>query len=147
MRRKLRLALIGLKLIVTVLGALPWWRRDKLRRLKAGKWWWGLQWGSGMDHLPGNGSHPNPYVAFEDGANSQKATVMQYSGGSWVEVGTAGFSTGVIQLTSLAIYSICTPTSPIRTWQMEQSHGNEILRWLLGRRAPGFSTGEIQFSP
>lgn len=34
-----------------------------------------------------------PYVAFADGANSDKATVMKFNGTSWDIVGTAGFST------------------------------------------------------
>ena len=31
-------------------------------------------------------------MVYADGANSFKTTVMKYSGGSWVTVGTAGFS-------------------------------------------------------
>ncbi len=35
-----------------------------------------------------------PYVAFNDGSNSSKATVMKYNGVSWETVGPAGFSAG-----------------------------------------------------
>jgi hypothetical protein len=40
-----------------------------------------------------------PYVAFSDGANSSKATVMKYNGSSWVNVGSAGFSAGSVTST------------------------------------------------
>jgi len=35
-----------------------------------------------------------PYLAFEDWANSGKATVMKFNGNNWVNVGTTGFSVG-----------------------------------------------------
>lgn len=50
-----------------------------------------------------------PTSPYRDGANSKKATVMKYSGGSWRVVGTAGFSTGMAPWTSLAIDSTGTP--------------------------------------
>ncbi len=49
-----------------------------------------------------NPSTNEPFVAFRDGGNSNKATVMKFSGGSWQNVGTSGFSTGEVLYTSLA---------------------------------------------
>ena len=47
-----------------------------------------------------------PYVAYRDGANSNKATVMKYDSGSvWVPVGSAGFSADAVGFTSLALDS------------------------------------------
>ena len=43
-----------------------------------------------------------PYVAYQDGANSNRASVMKYNGTAWVQVGTAGFSAGTSSYTSLA---------------------------------------------
>ena len=42
-------------------------------------------------------------MAYEDGANSFKATVMKFDGSSWVNVGNAGFSANVVSSTCLAI--------------------------------------------
>jgi hypothetical protein len=51
-----------------------------------------------------------PYVAYRDGANSNKATVMKYDSGSgWVPVGSAGFSAGQADDTSLALDSSGVP--------------------------------------
>ena len=44
-----------------------------------------------------------PYIAYEDGDNSDKATVMKYDGTSWVPVGAPGFSDGAVNNLSLAI--------------------------------------------
>ena len=46
-----------------------------------------------------------PYVAYQDGAYSLKATVMMYNGSNWVNVGSAGFSAGSVAWTSLYIYN------------------------------------------
>ena len=52
----------------------------------------------------------NLYVAFEDGNNSNKATVMKYtSGGSWSILGSAGFSAGTATYTSIAVDRTGTP--------------------------------------
>ncbi len=46
-----------------------------------------------------------PYIAYQDLANSNRATVMTYTGVSWTAVGSAGFSNsnGAVQYTSLSI--------------------------------------------
>ena len=46
----------------------------------------------------------NPYVAYQDGTNGP-ATVVQFSGGSWIPVGRTGFTGGEAQDISLAIDS------------------------------------------
>ena len=53
-----------------------------------------------------------PYVAYEDGAESNKVTVMKYdsSTSKWVAVGTVGFSAGSAQSTfwrSLRRHPVC----------------------------------------
>ena len=44
-----------------------------------------------------------PYLVYQDGANSSKATVMKFTNGAWSVVGTAGFSAGSTSYESLAI--------------------------------------------
>ena len=46
-----------------------------------------------------------PYVAFSDGAKTQKVTVMKFNGTGWQNVGAAGFSAGTADYTSLYIYN------------------------------------------
>jgi len=47
-----------------------------------------------------------PYVAFSDWANSQKATVMKFDGTNWVNLGNPGFSAGESNYTSLAFHPL-----------------------------------------
>jgi hypothetical protein len=47
-------------------------------------------------------SYGVPFVAYQDEANSNKATVMQFDGTNWVNVGNAGFSASEADFTSLA---------------------------------------------
>jgi hypothetical protein len=54
-------------------------------------------------------SSGTPFVAFKDGGNSDKATVMKFSGTGWETVGTAGFSAGDAYDTDLAFDSSGTP--------------------------------------
>jgi hypothetical protein len=42
-------------------------------------------------------------VAYEDGGDSLRATVMKFDGTNWVNVGNAGFSAGIVENTSLAL--------------------------------------------
>lgn len=46
-----------------------------------------------------------PYVAYKDGGNSDKATVMKYDGTAWAPLGTAGFSAGTANYTTLVLSS------------------------------------------
>ncbi len=43
-----------------------------------------------------------PYLGYGDGSNESKATVLKFDGSNWINVGTEGFSAGVINYTSLA---------------------------------------------
>jgi hypothetical protein len=50
-------------------------------------------------------SADTPYVAYRDGGNENKVTVMTYDGSDWVVVGDAGFSAGGAYYISLAFDS------------------------------------------
>ena len=50
-----------------------------------------------------------PYVAFADGTNGNKVTVMRYDGSTWVAVGSPGFSAGQENYISLALDQSGTP--------------------------------------
>ncbi len=50
-----------------------------------------------------------PYVAYQDGTVSDKATVMKFDGTNWVTVGSAGFSAGFAYYASLAFAQDGTP--------------------------------------
>ncbi len=91
-------------------------------------------------------SSDTPYVAFQDGTNVNKATVMKFSG-SWQTVGTAGFSAGQVRYTPIVIDSSDVPyvafvddgSSPAsRATVMKFEDGT----WVNVGPAGGISAGE-----
>ncbi len=92
-------------------------------------------------------SSNTPYVAYQDMANSQKASVMKFDGANWVQVGTAGFSAGQADYISLAIDS---SNTPYVTYQdMANSQKASVMKfdgtnWVqVG--AAGFSAGTATY--
>ena len=68
-----------------------------------------------------------PYVAFQDYANSQRVTVMKFSGTNWVTVGAPGFSAGHADYISFAFSPSGRTLCGIRgLWTFRQIHCNEI---------------------
>lgn len=88
------------------------------------------------------------YVAFGDGSQSGKATVMKYSGGAWVVVGSAGFSPGAVSGLTIAfshnipIVAFSDGANSYKTTVMKLNNSNT---WVtIG--AAGFSAGAA-YSP
>jgi hypothetical protein len=84
-----------------------------------------------------------PVVAYSDGANGDKLSVMRWNGTAWTLVGTAGFTAGSITHPSLAITSSGNPVVAFR------DHFNDdrtsVMRWTGSAWAPvgymGISAG------
>lgn len=98
------------------------------------------------------GSAGRPYVAFQDGINAGKASVMRLNAGGtdWEIVGTRGFSTGQADHLSLAFSAA---GKPFVAYQ-DHGHGNKatVMRldgagaaWEEVGAMGGFSAGQAEF--
>lgn len=99
-----------------------------------------------------NPSTNEPYVAYFDGGapNFGKATVMKFDGTSWVNVGTAGFSAGPVQYTSLAFNP--STNEPYVACRVGGSGGSKVTvmkfdgtSWVNVGTA-GFSAGVVNYT-
>jgi hypothetical protein len=87
-----------------------------------------------------------PYVAYEDVANSGKATVMEYNVSSWVYVGSPDFSAGVAGSESLYVYN----GTPYVAYE-DVANGDKatVMEYTNGSwkpvGSPDFSSGEAQY--
>jgi hypothetical protein len=91
-------------------------------------------------------SSGTPYVAFEDSAFASKATVMKFSGGAWITIGS-GISTGAAYSTSLAVDS----SGNLFLGYEDGANSNKatVLEYTAGSwstvGAAGFSAGAVQY--
>ena len=86
-----------------------------------------------------------PYVAYQDYANSEKATVMKCNCEAWEDVGAPGFSAGEVYFTSLYVYH---GTPSVAYKDVANSDKATVMTFngdaweYMG--TPGFSAGEAR---
>ncbi|MBL7814757.1 MAG: T9SS type A sorting domain-containing protein [Saprospiraceae bacterium] len=93
-------------------------------------------------------SGSTPYIAFSDGTQSGKSTVMKYDGTNWITVGTAGFSSNSAYSISLAFDG----TTPYIVYQNGGSGQKAIVmmyngsNWVSVGGIMGFSSGAVDYT-
>lgn len=88
------------------------------------------------------GPADTPHIAFRDGNNANKTTIMKYNGSSWVNVGSAGFSAATADWNTLSFDSNDTP------YVAYQDAGNSSK--VTAKKFDGSSwqtVGTVGFSP
>ncbi|MGV8118949.1 MAG: hypothetical protein AB2L14_04205 [Candidatus Xenobiia bacterium LiM19] len=98
-----------------------------------------------------NAGSPILYVAYQDGGNNNKATVMQFDGTSWETVGTAGFSAGAINYTSLVVYDDSGTPVPYVAYQDSGNSSKATVMKFTGSNwetvgTAGFSAGTAYYT-
>jgi hypothetical protein len=92
-----------------------------------------------------------PYVAYSDGADDGRASVMKFTGNGttgWELVGSAGFSAGLAYFTSLALDASDTPY--VAFSNIDNDGKASVMKYgttgweLVG--SAGFSTGQAEFT-
>jgi hypothetical protein len=89
-----------------------------------------------------------PYVAYSDGDNGSKATVMTYDGSNWVNVGSPDFSAGGAYFESLNVYN----GTPYIAF-MDYANGRKTTVMMydgsnwVNVGSPGFSLGNSGYIP
>lgn len=92
------------------------------------------------------GSTHTPYLAYQDGGNVYKATVMSFNGSSWNPVGAVGFSSGEAAYLSLALAA----GVPYLAFQDMGNGGKATVMKFDGVSwspvgSVGFSTGSVEY--
>jgi hypothetical protein len=86
-----------------------------------------------------------PFIAFQDGANAYKTTVMKWNGISWESVGISGFSPGYASSPTFSLNSSGTPFIAFT----DGANGNKasMMQWNGSSwenvGSPGFSAGTV----
>jgi len=92
------------------------------------------------------GSSHIPYVAYQDGGNSLKATVMKYDG-AWSPLGTAGFTADTVEYVSLALAGDGTPYIGFKDYS--NTNKATVMKFESGAwnavGAVGFSAGAVDY--
>ena len=106
----------------------------------------GFSTGGTVSYLSMDLDDDTPYVAFQDGWNADKATVMKWEGTSWESVGNPGFSAG-----SAEYLSIFVDESTPYVAYMDGGNGGKatVMKWDGTSWKPvggaGFSAGSAEY--
>lgn len=137
-----------------VLGGIPGFQSLKVDRAYAATEHWSLVGEAG---LSAGGTYfsslkfdaqGTPYLAYQDGENDNRATVMKFSQGQWQPVGNPGFSAGEVYYTSLALNPQGNPYVAYR--DVANNNKATVMKFSQGQWSsvgnPGFSAGLAMYT-